>query len=127
MKRLPALLALLLIAFLFTGAGCGKKESSKNPSDPTKTLTESDNGKEIEVEKNVVLQVKLPADTDKDVFWGVRKVPSHLEFLTEGKDEKTFEFNFKVLSSGPLVIEQVKFNETGVEKKKEFKVEVKVK
>jgi predicted secreted protein len=112
LKYIPVFLFLV-----FTGC------SSEN--NPSITLTENDNGKEILIKKEQILQLKLSGDGQPDCFWGLKKAPANVEFLTESKEGNTFEFNFKIKDSGPLTLEYVKFTENGVEKKTEFTINIK--
>ena len=112
MKKLAFLLVFL--------AGC-----VSDPSKPDAVITEPDNNTELTLKKGSVLQIKLKSDGVPDCFWGCKKAPDNVEFLTEGKVENLFEFNFKVKSDGPLTLEYVLFTDKGVEKKKEFTVKLK--
>jgi predicted secreted protein len=113
---------LALLCVLAFGLGC----ADEGPPKPNVVVTFDDTGKEVTLKRGEMLQIKLATDGEADCFWGCKKAPSTVEFLTEGKEGNNFEFNFKVLESGPITLEYVKFNETGVEKKKDYTINVKV-
>ena len=115
----------VLMAGLFCLALVGCKDDNKESGDPARTVTEMDNGKDVTIKKDGVLQVKLAAPKEPETFWGCRKAPPEAEFLTEGKEGDFFEFNFKIKGNCTLLLECVKFGENGVEKKGEFKVNLK--
>jgi predicted secreted protein len=104
-------------------AGCGT--SSSTDLQPSVCVTEADNGKEVTLKKGQAIQIKLQGDGAPDHFWGCKKAPPTVEFLTEGKEGNLFEFNFKIKDSGPVTLEYVMFNETGVVKKKDFTINIK--
>lgn len=118
MKRIVA--AVLLCVTL----GCDDKKSTNTT--PSIVVTEDDNTKEVTLKKGQAIQIKLNSDGVADCFWGCKKAPPTVEFLTEGKEGNVFEFNFKVLDNGPITLEYVQFTETGVQKKKDFTINIKI-
>lgn len=117
------LLSVMIMMLVLTG--CGKAPSDPEAIPPSVVVTEADHTKEVTLKKGQAIQIKLNSTGEADHFWGCKKAPPTVEFLTEGKEGNVFEFNFKVLDSGPLTLEYVLFTDSGVQKKKDFIINIK--
>jgi predicted secreted protein len=106
-------------------AGCGRAPEDPAAIPPSVVVTDADHTKEVSLKKGQAIQIKLNGDGTPDTFWGCRKSPPSVEFLTEGKEGNVFEFNFKILDSGPLTLEYVLFTDSGFQKKKDFIINIK--
>jgi predicted secreted protein len=121
MKRFSYVL-LLCLAII----GCDNRAEQNSSLQPSVVVTDADDKKEVSLKRGQAIQIKLNGTGEADCFWGCKKAPSTVEFLTEGKEGNVFEFNFKVLEAGPITLEYVKFTENGVEKKKDYTINVKI-
>jgi predicted secreted protein len=116
---------LLFITLVLALSGCGPSNSDPASILPSVVVTDADHNKEISLKKGQAVQIKLNGDGTPDTFWGCKKSPPSVEFLTEGKEGNVFEFNFKILDSGPLTLEYVLFTDSGFQKKKDFTIKIK--